>query len=41
MVEDAPPIPDHWKIDDGTRFPRLRDVLFIGVGSSLHRGPQR
>jgi len=40
-VKDAPPIPDHWKIGDGTRFPRFTDVLFIGVGSSLHRGPQR
>jgi hypothetical protein len=31
--EDAPPMPDHWRIGEGTRFPRLKTVLlFIGVG---------
>ena len=26
-------MPDHWRIDEGTRFPKLEAVLlFIGVG---------
>jgi hypothetical protein len=32
-LEDAPPMPDHWRIGEGTRFPRLKAaLLFIGVG---------
>ena len=31
--EAAPPMPDHWRIDELTRFPRLKTtLLFIGVG---------
>jgi len=37
MVEDAPLIPDYWKIDDGTRFPRLTDVLFVALSTVAHR----
>jgi hypothetical protein len=32
-LEDAPPMPEHWRIGDGTRFFRLKTaLLFIGVG---------
>lgn len=36
MVEDVSPIPHHWKIDDGTRFPRLTDVLFVALSTVAH-----
>ena len=32
-LEDAPPMPDHWRIDEGTRFPTLKAaLLFTGDG---------
>lgn len=32
-LEGAPSMPDHWRIDEGTRFSRLKAaLLFIGVG---------
>lgn len=31
----GPPMPDHWRIDELTRFPRLKTMLlYIGVGRS-------
>lgn len=31
----GPPMPDHWRIDELTRFPRLKTtLLYIGVGRS-------
>ena len=34
-LEDAPPMSEHWRIGDGTRFPRLTaTLLFIGIRRS-------
>ena len=40
-LEDVPPMPDHWRIDEGTRFPELEACCCLLVLGEQQRNVGR